>query len=296
MSVQHTLARSLVVSGVALRSGAACRVVLCPAAPGTGVVFVVAGHEVPAHVEHVVDALLATTLGRGGARVALVEHLLAAALGAGVDNLRVELNGDEVPVLDGGALGWLGAFARAGRSAQGQAVRAWTVAEPVRVEAGASHATLLPASALHLDITVDFPHPAIGAQRWAGDPVGAFGAELAWARTFGFRRDAERLQAAGIARGASLDNTLVFDDEGVMNAGGQHHPDEVVRHKALDALGDLALLGGRPCVRLVAHRGGHALHHALLHAARSRLVWAAPAARPLVGSGLDGAAVSRRHA
>lgn len=267
MTNQRTLARAVEVAGVALRSGAERRARLAPAAEDSGVVFVVDGHEVPAHLDHVVDATLATTLGRGPARVALVEHLLAAVLGAGVDNVRVELDGDEVPVLDGGSLAWLGALARAGLRAQAAPARTWTVREPVHVEAGSSSATLFPAERLELDIAVDFAHPAIGAQRWVGDPVVAFGSDLAWARTFGFRKDAERLWAAGIARGASLANTLVFDEGGVMNLGGQVRHDEVVRHKALDALGDLALFGGRPRVRLVASRGGHALHHALLRAA-----------------------------
>lgn len=267
MTAQTTLAHPVEVSGVALRSGAHRAARLCPAAADTGVVFVVGGAQVPAHIDHVVDATLATVLGVGRTRVALVEHLLAALLGAGVDNVRVELDGDEVPALDGAALAWLGALARAGRRALEVPIRTWTVAEPVHVEVGAARASLYPSETLELDVSVDFAHPAIGAQRWCGAPLAAFGAELAWARTFGFERDAERLLAAGIARGVTLDNTLVFADDRPLNPRGQHRPDEVVRHKALDALGDLALLGARPRVRLVASRGGHALHHALLRAA-----------------------------
>ncbi len=263
---QATIARAVQVSGIGLRTGAISDVWLEPAAEDAGVLFYVGDVCVPARVDAVVDATLATTLGKGAVRVALVEHLLAACLAAGIDNLIVRLTGEEVPILDGTALGWLGAFARAGRRLQGAPARWWTVAAPVTVESGGSHATLLPADELELDVTVDFAHPHIGAQRWTGRPLASFGADLAWARTFGFRRDAERLQALGIVRGASLDNTLVFDDDAPMNPGGQRTADEVVRHKALDALGDLALLPGRPRVRLVAHRGGHALHHALLRA------------------------------
>lgn len=264
--MQTTLARPVVVSGVGLRTGKVVHVRLVPARSDEGIRFLAGGEVIPATVSAVVDATLATTLGRGSTRVALVEHLLAACLGAGVDNVGVVVEGDELPILDGTALGWLGALARAGLRHLDTPARYWTVPAPVTVELGGSRATLFPASELELDVTVEFDHPEIGAQRWSGRPKVAFGAELAWARTFGFRRDAERLQALGIVRGASLDNTLVFDDHAPMNHGGQRAVDEVVRHKALDALGDLALVPGRPRVRLVAHRGGHALHHALLRA------------------------------
>ncbi|GDX78751.1 UDP-3-O-acyl-N-acetylglucosamine deacetylase [Deltaproteobacteria bacterium] len=266
MNRQATIARRVEVSGVGLRSGAACSVWLCPAEADSGVRFRVGGVVVAAHVNAVVDATLATVLGHGSARVALVEHLLAAVLATRIDNLWIEVSGDEVPILDGAALGWLGALAKAGRMCQNISAHTWTVREPIHVSNNGSEATLYPAEELELDIEVDFAHPSIGLQRWRGRPLAAFGAELAWARTFGFRRDAERLLALGIAQGATLENTVVFDEDGPMNPGGVRAIDEVVRHKALDALGDLALLPGRPCVRLVARRGGHALHHALLRA------------------------------
>lgn len=267
MMRQATLGRAVEVGGIGLRSGAPCAVWLRPAAPDAGVRFQVEGHDVPVHVANVVDSTLATVLGRSGVRVALVEHLLAAVLACRIDNLTVEVGGDEVPILDGAALGWLGALSRAGRRVQDRPAHTWTVREPIHVSAGNSEATLYPAAELELDISVDFDHPAIGLQRWVGRPLSSFGSELAWARTFGFHRDAERLQALGIVQGASLDNTLVYGDNAPMNPAGVRREDEVVRHKALDALGDLALLPGRPCVRLVARRGGHALHHALLRAA-----------------------------
>jgi UDP-3-O-[3-hydroxymyristoyl] N-acetylglucosamine deacetylase len=264
---QTTVARAVSVTGVGLRSGATVVAHLRPAGVDAGRCFRVGGVEIPATVEHVVDATLATVVGRGGARVALVEHLLAACLAVGLDNVVVEVEGgDELPILDGTALGWLGALARAGLRQLDAPARRWTVSAPTAVSAGESHATLHPAEELELEITVEFPHPQIGRQRWSGRPRVGFGHELAWARTFGFARDAERLRAAGLVRGASLENTLVFADAAPMNPGGQRAVDEVVRHKALDAVGDLALMPGRPCVRLVAHRGGHALHHALLRA------------------------------
>lgn len=267
MMRQATLGRAVEVRGIGLRSGFPCAVWLRPAAPDTGVCFRVAGENVPVHVNNVVDSTLATVLGRNGVRVALVEHLLAAVLACRIDNLAIDVSGDEVPILDGAALGWLGALSRAGRRVQDSPAHNWTVREPVHVSAGGSEATLYPARELELDISVDFDHPAIGQQRWTGRPLACFGSELAWARTFGFHRDAARLVALGIVQGASLENTLVYGEDEPMNSSGVRGEDEVVRHKALDALGDLALLPGRPCVRLVARRGGHALHHALLRAA-----------------------------
>jgi len=268
--LQRTLARAHRVAGIGLRTGLPTSVVLSPAPADSGRRFVVGGVVVPAQIEHVVDATLATTLGVGTVRVALVEHLLAATVGAGIDNIDVIVEGEELPILDGAALGWIGALAQAGVRTLPVPARTWTVERPVRVEHGGSWAELHPCRALEVDVRVDFAHPSIGEQRWSGIVDGSFASELGWARTFGFRRDAERLLALGIARGASLENTVVYDESGPMNQGGSRAADEVARHKALDAVGDLALVPGRPLVRLVAHRGGHALHHALLRAARRR--------------------------
>lgn len=270
MSHRYTLARPVEVTGIGLRTGERRRARLGPG--HDGVVFVTGGVEIAAVAGNVVDATLATTLGLGPARVALVEHLLAAIVASGLDSVRVEVDGDEVPILDGCALGWLGALSSAGRAAIPGAGRAWTVRELVRVERGDSWAELRPSATLEMDVAVDFPHPSIGAQRWVGAPAAVFGTDLAWARTFGFQADAERLTALGIVRGASLENTLVFGESGPLNPGGLRAVDEVVRHKALDALGDLALVPGAPRVRLSAHRGGHALHHALLRAAAPVIV------------------------
>ena len=269
MKRQATIGRQVWVQGVGLRAGNPAQVRLLPAAVDAGRSFVVGGVAIPATVEQVVDATLATTLGANGKRIALVEHLLAALAGAGIDNVEVHVEGDELPILDGTAMSWLGVLAGAGVREQDAQRRVWTVSRRIRVEDGASWAELSPSTAFTLDVRVDFPHAAIGAQRWTGVVDGAFGSDLAWARTFGFRADAERLQAMGIARGASLDNTLVFDVEGPMNVGGQRAFDEVVRHKALDAVGDLALVPGYPGVLLRTERAGHRLHHAVLREAIS---------------------------
>jgi UDP-3-O-[3-hydroxymyristoyl] N-acetylglucosamine deacetylase len=220
----------------------------------------------------------------------MVEHLLAALVIAGVDDVDLLLDGDEVPILDGSARGWLACLAKAeprdadvGGTVPGRALRegaasplpsqethaplrrveAFTLDRVIRVETRGGWAEASPADRLSLDVSANFPHPAIGAQRWAGG-AGDFAAELAGARTFGFLADAEALRAAGLARGASHENALVFDAEGPMTA--LRWPDEPVRHKALDLLGDLALLGAPLRAHVRVHHGGHALHHALVRA------------------------------
>jgi UDP-3-O-[3-hydroxymyristoyl] N-acetylglucosamine deacetylase len=267
LDAQETLARPVRVEGTGLHGGGPCAVILRPAPPDSGRTFVVDGVRVPARVDRVVDTRLATTLGAEGVTVTLVEHLCAALHARGVDNVDIEVTGGEVPVLDGSARAWLLCLEEAGSCAQDAPRRALRVDAPVRVGDSESWAELRPTAdpGLWLDVSVAFPHPRIGAQRWTG-PLAAFASELSWARTFGFLRDAERLRAAGLARGASLDNTVVFDERGVVNEEGLRAPDEVVRHKALDAIGDLALAGRPVHGLLVACRAGHAVHRALLQA------------------------------
>ncbi len=268
MSRQRTIALPFSRAGRGLRSGVRAAVHVEPADDGVGRVFCVGGVEIPATVEYVVDTRLATTLGRAGVSVSLVEHLCAALYASGIDNVRVHVEGGEIPVLDGSAAPWFTAIADAGSVEQNEDRLSLSIPYPVEVTSGRSRARLEPADALSLDVTVQFDHPAIGTQRWAGALHDATN-ELASARTFGFFRDRNAL--ADIARGVSMENTVVFDDAGVMNPGGLRSRDEVVRHKALDAIGDLSLLGSPLLARFVAHRPGHALHVALLHAVRAAI-------------------------
>ncbi len=303
-TTRRGLAREVVCEGIGVHSGTRARLTLRPASVGSGRTFVRAGTRIPATLAHVADARLATTLGHDGVRAAMVEHLLAALVIAGVDDVDLLLDGDEVPILDGSARGWLACLAKAeprdadvggtspgpptgvrgpvghvqtGALREGAAsplpsqpthaplrrAEAFTLDRVIRVETRGGWAEASAADRLSLDVSVNFPHPAIGAQRWAGG-AGDFAAELAGARTFGFLADAEALRAAGLARGASHENALVFDAEGPMTA--LRWPDEPVRHKALDLLGDLALLGAPLRAHVRVHHGGHALHHALVRA------------------------------
>jgi UDP-3-O-[3-hydroxymyristoyl] N-acetylglucosamine deacetylase len=260
---EHTLARPVRVAGIGLRSGLFASAHLRPTAPGTGRVFVLGSTRIPARLEHVVDTRLATILGVDGVRVSLVEHLCAALYATGIDNVEITVEGGELPALDGSSVGWTQLLVRAGRTQQRSRCSPLVVRDVIEVRAGASWARLEPAERLELDVRVAFDHPAIGTQRYTGVvDARTFERELAWARTFGFYADAEALRAMGIARGATLENTLVFDEAGPMN--GLRARDEVVRHKALDAVGDLALVGRPLHGRLVAERPGHALHVALL--------------------------------
>lgn len=266
--MQKTLARDVVVEGVGLHSGARARLVLRPAPAGSGVVFArtdMNGAEVPALWNHVVDTRLCTVLARGEARVGTVEHLMAALAGLGVDNVRAEIDGPEVPVMDGSSAPFVAAIERAGVVAQRAQRNFIKVTRRVRVENGASVAVLTPAAVPHFACTIDFDHGAIGRQRATLTP-GRFAQDLADCRTFGFAHEVEAMRAAGLARGGSLDNAVVLDEVGVMNPGGLRRADEFARHKLLDAVGDMALAGGPLLASYEADRPSHALNNALLRA------------------------------
>lgn len=260
MIPQRTLTQAFSLHGIGLRGGRPAVATLRPAAPGTGRVLLVGGHRIPGAFGAILDTHLATTLGNDRARVSLVEHCFAALHAAGVDNVEVDVDGDELPVFDGSSRRWAEAIAEVGITTQDAERRVVRIAAPLRVELGSSWAEIHPGEGLTLDLRIEFPHPAIGRQTWTGAALGErFVSELSWARTFGFLRDAEALKE--IAKGVSLDNTVVYDEgTGVLNPGGLRAPDEAVRHKALDTVGDLALLGVEIHGHLVSERPGHAVN------------------------------------
>lgn len=267
--MQTTLRQPVHTSGVALHSGADVRVTLRPAEPGSGVVFrrvdLPGAPEVPAHISCVVDTRLATTVGRGDARVMTVEHLLATLMGLGADNVVVEVDGPELPALDGSARQWVELVTGAGLRSQDVPRRRLRVTAPVEVGEGGRSARLLPTPRLELAARIRFDHPDVGEQSLVV-PLdnGAFASELAWARTFGFLDQVDGLRRLGLVRGGSLDNAVVFGPDGVLNEGGLRGPDEPVRHKLLDMLGDLALLGLPVIGRFEAELPGHGLTLALM--------------------------------
>ncbi len=271
MDRQQTLARPVTCRGIGVHSGQAARLTLLPAPPDTGLVFVrtdLPGLPViPARAANVVGTTLATSLGREGAEVSTVEHLLAALHGLGIDNAVAEVDGPEVPIMDGSAAPFVRLLDAAGRVVLDAPRRTLVVDRPVRVREGGREIAVEPADRLEIAYEIAFDHPAIPPQSLtlAVDPA-RFVAELAPARTFGFLAEVEALKARGLARGGSLENAVVVGPDRVLNPEGLRFPDEFVRHKALDLVGDLALLGLPLRGRVSVSRGGHQLHTRLVRA------------------------------
>jgi len=269
-SHQHTLAGPSIFAGVGLHTGRRVRAAILPAPVGTGVVFVrtdLGGeNRIAARAENVVNTRLNTVIGNSaGATVSTIEHLMAAMAALGVDNALVELDGPETPIMDGSAEPFVQLIDRAGRRRQEAERTCIEVLEPVTVADGDKRARLLPAPRLEMAFEIAFESSAIGRQRvdLALDEA-AFRSELADARTFGFLHEVEALRAAGLARGGSLENAVVVDGERILNPEGLRRPDEFVRHKALDALGDLYVLGRPVLGRFEGVYAGHALNNLLV--------------------------------
>jgi UDP-3-O-[3-hydroxymyristoyl] N-acetylglucosamine deacetylase len=261
---QQTLAQPLTFAGIGLHLGRPVKVSIYPAAANHGLRFVRADlpgqPEIPAHYSKVVDTLRATTLGEGRATLATVEHLLAALRGAGVDNARIAVEGPEVPIMDGSAGPFSVLLAETGLRAQPWLRAYLRVQRPVELRDGDQWMRVVPGEP-RITYTIDFSHPLIRRQRFTV-PLASddFAREIASARTFGFLKEVEYLQTNGLALGGSLDNAVVMDDAAVLNPGGFRFPDECVRHKILDMVGDLALLGLPLYGRLEVSRGSHELH------------------------------------
>ena len=266
---QRTLRRAVSCVGVGLHTGQKVAMRLMPARAETGMVLVrtdLPGKpELRAHAHLVVDTELATTLGSGATRVHTVEHVLAALAGLGIDNVRVELDGPEVPIMDGSAAPFIAMIKEAGVREQDTPKSFMVIKRAVTVSEGDKYATLAPGRGFRVDCTIDFKHPLISDQAVSiGFTDRTFVREVSSARTFGFLRDVEKLKSMGLARGGSLDNAIVVDDFSILNPGGLRFPDEFVRHKVLDALGDMALLGLPVIGHLTAFKSGHKLNHALV--------------------------------
>ncbi len=265
---QTTLKNRCSLSGIGVHSGKPVSIHFSPADADTGIVFNVTGpdgsvHEIRALSSEVGATDLCTVLGeRAGPHVSTVEHLLAALFGLGIDNLLIEIDANEVPIFDGSAATFVDAFDQAGIEVLDVKRRYIRVTKPVRIENGASWAEFRPYNGTRFEVSIDFETPVIGKQTFASDVDGTvFRNELSRARTFGFVRDVERLWAAGFALGSSLENSLVIgDDSRIINADGLRYPNEFVRHKTLDAMGDLALAGARFIGCFRSYRGGHALN------------------------------------
>ena len=291
ITCQRTLKSAISCVGVGLHSGQRVNLTLLPAAPSTGIIFrrTDLNADIPARWDMVADTRLCTMIGLPGrpeARVGTIEHLMAAFSATGIDNAIVAVDGPEVPVFDGSSAPFMFLIDCAGVQTQSAPRPVVEVIRPVRVEEGEAFAELRPyAYGLDMALSIDFAAAAIGRQALTVTLTDQnFRAELASARTFTQRHEIEAMQAAGLARGGSLANAVVVDGDRVLNPEGLRSPDEFVRHKLLDAVGDLALAGGRLHARFVAHRCGHTLNNRLLHALFAdstawRLISAEPSSR-----------------
>ncbi len=264
---RRTLAREIAATGITLHAGVLAKMVLRPAASDTGIVFRRGGVSIPALWSYVTETRLGTVISHDGESVAVIEHLMAAFAGAEIDDCIVDLDGPEPPILDGDALSYLVLLDQAGLSEQPGRRGVLEVKREVSVSAGDASCGLLPAAELTFVFEIDFSAPTIGRQNFTlpFSPRG-FRSEIAPARTFGFLKEAEQLRAAGLARGADLNNTLVIADEGLINPELRRFPDEFVRHKILDAIGDLKLAGHQILGRFEGVRSSHSLNNRLLRA------------------------------
>ena len=264
MYAQRKSIRSTVsIAGVALHSGAYTTVELQPAPSGSGITFVrsdLHGLRIPALQASTTALDHATSVGRDDVSVGTVEHLLASIVACGITDIDIAIDGPEVPIVDGSAVPFMHLLDAAGIRPLGSEVPVLRLARPIEIVEGDKSIRMVPANRLMIRYKIDFDHPTIGRQGVNFDfGHDSFLRKIAPARTFGFMRDVEKLRAAGLARGGSVENCIVLDDRGVMN-GPLRFRDEFVRHKVLDLIGDLALLGRPLAGEITAYRAGHALH------------------------------------
>ena len=306
-SRQTTLRSQATVTGVGVHSGLSVNLTIGPAPVDAGFIFVRTGlddadREVPAIAQSVIATDFATVLGdREGPIVSTAEHVLAALRGMGVDNATIEVDGPEVPIMDGSAAAFVAAIDQAGVVTQSAARRFIQVLKPVQVAIGDSFGELRPYSdGFRAEVEIDFANPMIGRQSYSLDlNPESFRREISRARTFGCMNDVARLWSAGFALGASFENSVVFDETRLLNTEGLRYSDECARHKVLDAIGDLALAGLPLLGAYRSSRGGHKLNHAVLTALMTdrsawRVVESEPARRPRLeaGAGMVGGMVA----
>lgn len=272
-AMQRTLRGTAQCSGVGIHSGETMNMRLLPAEVDTGIVFVRTdlqngARTIPARWDHVIDTQLCTVIGNGhGGKVGTIEHLMAALHAAQIDNAIVEIDGPEVPIMDGSADAFVFLIEMAGVQEQKEPRREIVLLKTVEIEADGKRASLIPADAATFSVGISFNKKLIQTQNYDFDPeIGDFKNEISRARTFGFYEDVEKMTKLGLMRGGSLDNAVVIKGEEIMNEDGLRFDDEFVRHKLLDAMGDLALAGASIRAHFKGYCTGHAMNNKLLHA------------------------------
>ena len=277
MLKQRTVKQLVKTVGVGLHSGTKVELTLRPAAPDTGIVFrrvdldpIV---DFPAYALEVGDTRMASTLEKDGARVSTVEHLMSACAGLGIDNLYVDLTAEEIPIMDGSASSFVFLLQQAGMLEQNVAKKFIRIKKPVEVRQGEGPnekwARLEPFNGFKMKFFIEFNHPAVDGTGQTGEvdfAIESYVKEISRARTFGFMQDVEALRGIGLARGGSLENAIVMDEYRILNSDGLRYDNEFVRHKSLDAIGDLYLIGHPLLASYVAHKSGHTLNNLLLRA------------------------------
>jgi UDP-3-O-[3-hydroxymyristoyl] N-acetylglucosamine deacetylase len=267
--LQQTLANSIGCAGVGLHSGRPVTLTLRPAPTDTGVVFVNrnghAGASLAASVEHLVPTELCTAISGNGFQVKTIEHVLAALAGLNIDNVYVDIDAAEAPVMDGSSAPFVQLIQSAGVVSQNRRRSFLKITRPLEIVDGSRRIRIEPSSTPRITYTIQYDHPMIQTQSYAYEHSSrAFESEIAGARTFGFLQEVEALWARGLGRGGNLDNTVVLSEDGILNASGLRFADEFVRHKVLDLIGDFSLLGLPFIGHLIADRSGHAMHTRLV--------------------------------
>jgi UDP-3-O-[3-hydroxymyristoyl] N-acetylglucosamine deacetylase len=277
MLKQRTLKTAIKTTGVGLHSGARVELMLRPAAPDAGIVFhridLAVPVDLPADARYVGDTRLSSTLRRDGASISTVEHVMSALAGLGIDNLHIDVSGPEIPIMDGSAAPFVFLLQSAGVVEQDVSKKYLRIVAPVEVREGDKWARFDPFNGFKLDFTIDFPHPMFGSENRKvviDFAEHSYVREVARARTFGFMQDVEAMRAAGLGLGGSLQNAVVLDDIRVLNAEGLRYDNEFVKHKVLDAIGDLYLLGHPLIGQYTAFKSGHGLNNALARALLQR--------------------------
>jgi UDP-3-O-[3-hydroxymyristoyl] N-acetylglucosamine deacetylase len=265
---QTTISKAVKIKGVGLHTGVAVNLKLKPAPENTGYIFVrtdLDNFEIPASVEYVSHCSYATTLMRRGVVLSTCEHLLSALRGSGVDNCFIELDNIEIPILDGSSENWIDLIAKAGVKELDAPGRVLKVTRKVSVNEDGRKMSVEPSDKFEIECVIDFPHPFIERQSFHFVMEnGSFGKQIASARTFGFTNEIEMLRKANLALGGSLDNAIVLTEDGMLNETPLRFDDEFVRHKILDIIGDVALLGMPMQGKITAEKSGHAVHAALM--------------------------------
>ena len=267
MDFQHTIEAPIRFSGIGLHTGAPVKLKVIPAPPGTGVVFRRVDLDdfcVEANIKNVARVAYATTLMKKGVLISTVEHLLSSLYIFGIDNVFIELDNLEVPILDGSALEFVRKIQEVGLRRQAAPRKYLIIEKPVHLRDRDKKISVLPGGSFHITYSIDFVHPLIGKQRFEFEAsANSFAKEIAPARTFGFFHEVEELRRKGLVRGGSLENAVVLTETGILN-NILRFKDEFVRHKILDNIGDLSLIGSPLIGRVVAHKAGHAMHTQLV--------------------------------